>query len=153
MKKIRRKKIIDGVLYSVGAIILNDKNQVLMFKREGKKWERGWEVVKGGVYFSETSKEAVLREIKEEAGVKVKIIKLIPKIFWDARPYKRGKLKIRAKVFICKYLSGKIKLGEPEHIGYKWMKIDEAKKKIWLKGGKEIFEYLEKYLCQNKKSF
>jgi len=44
-------------------------------------------------------------------------------------------------------------LGEPEHVGYKWMSIDEAKKKIWLKSGKEIFNYLKEYLCQNKKLF
>lgn len=143
-RKIKRKKIINGVLHSVGAIIYNDKNQVLMFRREGKEWERGWEIIKGGVYFGETLKEAALREIAEEAGVRVKIVKLIPKIFWAEKPYKRGRLKIRARVLICKYLSGKVKLGEPEHVGYKWMDIKEAKKKIWLECGDKIFDYLEK---------
>jgi len=143
-RKIRRNKIVNGVLHSVGAIILNDKNQILMFKRKGEEWERGWEIIKGGVYFGETLKEAVLREIKEEAGVEVKGIKLIPKIFWAERPYRGRKLKIRAKVFLCKYLSGKVKLGEPEHVGYKWMTINEAKKKIWIKDSDKIFDYLEK---------
>lgn len=143
---MRKKKIKNGILYSVGAVILNDKNQVLMLKREGKEWERGWEIVKGGVYFGETSRKAVLREIREETGSKVKILKLIPKVFWAERPWRGKKLKIRARVFICRYLSGKIRLGEKEHTGYKWMKIGEAKKKIWLEGGKEIFDFVERYL-------
>lgn len=142
--KIRKKKIIDGVLYSVGAVIFNDKNKTLMFKRRGKEWERGWEIIKGALYFGETPKEAVLREIAEEAGVKVKVVKLVPRIFWDERPYRNRKLKIRARIFICKYLSGEVKLGEPEHIKYKWMNINEAKKKIWLKNGDKILDYLEK---------
>jgi len=144
---MRKKKIINGVLYSVGAVIYNNKKEILMLKRKGKKWERGWEIVKGGVYFGETLKEAILRETSEEIGVKVKIVKVIPKIFWTERPWRKGKLKIKARVFICKYLSGRVKLGEPEHIGYKWMTINEAKKKIWLKDGEKIFDYLEK---QNK---
>jgi len=151
--KMKKEKIVNKSLRAVGAIILNDENKVLMFKRKGEKWERSWEFIKGGVHFGETQKDVVLREIKEEAGIKVKIIKVIPKVFWDEKSYKGGKLKIRARVFICKYLGGKIKLGEPEHVGYKWMSIDEAKKKIWLKAGKEIFNYLKEYLCQNKKLF
>jgi len=66
-------------------------------------------------------------------------------------------LKIKARVFICKYVSGKIKLGEPEHIDYKWTNVKEAKEKIWLttKDRKNLLEAAYKFyqkLPEYKKS-
>jgi 8-oxo-dGTP pyrophosphatase MutT (NUDIX family) len=143
-RKKPKQKIIKGVLHSVTAVIYHPKTKkVLMFKRHGQKWERGWEVVKGAIHFGETLKQAALREVAEETGVKVKIAKLIPRIWWTSKPYKGGRLPIKARVFICKYLSGKVKLGEPEHIGYKWMEVSEAKEKIWLENGDKMFDYLK----------
>jgi 8-oxo-dGTP pyrophosphatase MutT (NUDIX family) len=120
-------------VYSVIAVIFNEENKVLMFLRKGKEWERGWEPIKGAINIGETEKQAVLREIKEEAGLEnIKIIGKLPSFYWGERPWKRGKLKVKARVFVCKYGGGKIKLGEPEHIDYKWMSVKEAKEKIWL---------------------
>jgi len=134
-----KKKIIDGVQHSVVAVIFKD-DKVLMFKREGEDWETGWEFVKGAIHFGETEKQAVLREVDEEAGVKVKLLEKIPKVYWGKKPYNDSFLKIRATVYACEYLSGKVKLGEPEHVSYKWMHYDEAKKKIWLIGGGDVIE-------------
>ena len=53
-------------------------------------------------------------------------------MLFRGKPWKNGKLKINARVFVCKYISGENKLGEPEHIGYRWMDVKEAKEKIWL---------------------
>lgn len=133
MNVMAKKKIINGVLYSVLAVIFDEQNKVLMFLRKGEEWEQGWEPIKGAINFGETEEQAVLREIEEETGLKnVKIIGRLPKVYWAERPWKNGKLKVKVRVFICRYISGKIKLGEPEHIDYKWMDVDEAKEKIWL---------------------
>jgi len=134
-----KKKIINGMQYSVVAVIFK-ADKILMFKREGEKWETGWEFVKGAIHFGETDEQAVLREINEEAGVKVKLLKKIPKVFFGEKPHKNGLLKIHSIVYSCKYLSGSVKLGEPEHVSYKWMNYEEAKKKIWLKQGKDAIE-------------
>jgi len=154
MNNMAEKKIIDGILYSVIAIIFNQENKILMFLRKGEKWEQGWEPIKGAIHFGETEEEAALREIKEEAGLEnIKIIGKLPNFYWGERPWINGKLKIKARVFVCKYIGGKIKLGEPEHIDYKWMDIEEAKEKIWLKGGKNMIEEaLRFYLSASPKS-
>jgi len=94
-----------------------------MFLRKGEKWEQGWKPIKGAIHFGET----------EEAGLEnIKIIGKLPNFYWGERPWKNGKLKIKARVFVCKYIGGKIKLSEPEHIDCKWMDVEEAKEKIWL---------------------
>jgi len=136
-----KKKIVDGILYSVAAVIFNDKNEVLMFDRKGKEWETGWEPIKGGMHVGETEEEAVLREIKEEAGpIKVEMVGKLPDYVWRERPWRNGKLKIKGRIFIFKYEEGNIKLGEPEHVGYRWMSVKEAKEKIWLKNGDKMIE-------------
>lgn len=138
------KKIIDGILYSVIAIIFDEQNRILMFLRKGKEWEQGWEPIKGAIHVSETEEQAVLREVKEEAGLdNIKIVGKLPNFYWGERPWKDGKLKIKARVFVCKCIGGKIKLGEPEHIDYKWMDVEEAKEKIWLR--KNIIEDAYKF--------
>jgi len=144
------KKIIDKVKYSVAAIIFNDKNEILMFDRKGKEWETGWEFIKGAIHNGETEEHAVLREIKEEAGpIKVKKIGKLKEYFWTEMPYKKGKLKIKGRIFVFKYIKGNIKLGEKEHIGYKWMNIKEAKKKIWIKKADLLIKKADKLFLAN----
>jgi len=142
------KKIINGVQHSVAGVIFRE-NRVLMFKREGESWETGWEFVKGAVHVGETDEEAVLREIDEEAGVAVEILGKLPGVRWDRKPYEGGYLTIHASVFTCKYISGQVRLGEPEHVDWKWMSLEEAMSKIWIKnGGEMIREAYELYTLQ-----
>ena len=82
----------------------------------------------------------VMREVDEESSVTVEILGRIPKVYLDEKPYHDGFLKIHASVYACKYLSGNVKLGEPEHVSYRWMGYEEAKKKIWLKLGRGAIE-------------
>jgi 8-oxo-dGTP diphosphatase len=147
-----REKITDGILQAVFAIIFNEQGKVLMFLRKGKEWERGWEPVKGAINVGETEEQAVIREIKEETGLKnIKIIGKLPKIYLGERPWKKGKLKVKASVFVCKYIGGKIILGEPEHIDYRWMDVEEAKEKVWFakKGGKTLIEDAYKFYLKH----
>jgi hypothetical protein len=36
-----KKRIINGIAYSVIAVIFNEENKILMFLRKGKEWEKG----------------------------------------------------------------------------------------------------------------
>ena len=137
----QQSKIINGILHAVVSVIFNKEKKVMMFLREGEEWEHGWEPVKGAVNVNENDREAALREIKEEAGLdNVRLIKKINKVYWGEKPYKKGKIKIRVVAFVFEYLGGEIKLGEPEHIDWKWMSIEEAKEKVWFRSGKNILK-------------
>jgi len=136
---MEKEKIVNGTLHAIIAFIFNEQDEILMFLREGKEWERGWEPVKGAIHFGETEEQTALREIKEEAGLEnIEIAGKIPRYYYSEKPWKNGKIKIKVSVFVCRYLGGKIKLGEEEHVKYKWMKLEEAREKIWI--SKRILE-------------
>jgi len=63
----------DYIGVGVGAMIFNDRGEILMLKRGPKaKNERGcWQIPGGAVDFGETRAGAIVREVKEEIGVDV----------------------------------------------------------------------------------
>lgn len=63
----------DYIGVGVGAMIFNDRGELLLTKRgQACKNERGcWEVPGGSIEFGETMAATVVREIKEEIGVDV----------------------------------------------------------------------------------
>ena len=63
----------DYIGVGVGAMIFNDRGELLLTKRgKAAKNERGcWEIPGGSVDFGETLAQAIVREVKEEMGVDV----------------------------------------------------------------------------------
>jgi len=71
------KKGIDYIGVSVGALILNDKGDVFLSKRSKhvRNQQGCWETPGGAVDFGENREDAIRREMKEEFGVDIEIIK------------------------------------------------------------------------------
>ena len=65
-ESLTSKKYVDGLL-------INDKNQLLILRRANymKNFGGKWGVVGGSIEKNESSKDAILREIKEETGYKL----------------------------------------------------------------------------------
>jgi len=74
------KRGVDYIGVAVGAMILNDKGEVLLCKRsQNTNNERGcWEVPGGAVEFGETLQDAIKREIQEELGVELDLLEQFP---------------------------------------------------------------------------
>lgn len=70
---------VDYIGVSVGALIFNDKGEIFLNKRSQKsRNEKGsWETPGGAVEFGEKRVDAVKREIKEEFGVDIEIIRTL----------------------------------------------------------------------------
>lgn len=51
----------------IGAIVLNNKNQVILFQRAD--YPENWQAPEGGIDEGETPKEALYRELNEEIGL------------------------------------------------------------------------------------
>lgn len=69
----------DCIGVSVGALIINENGEVLLGKRSNlSRNERGkWEAPGGEVNFGEKREDAIKREVTEELGVRIKILKIL----------------------------------------------------------------------------
>jgi mutator protein MutT len=90
---------------AVGIVIHN--GQILVMQRE-----RGKDIYfvfpSGGVEADETIKEAVIREVKEEFSIDIKIGKLVYKHYLN---HSNG-IKSEQYFYLCSYVKGKPKLGD-----------------------------------------
>ena len=79
----------------------------------------------GRLEFGEDPKEALYREIYEEVGLKVKIIKPI-----DVWTYCREDIgfQLVGINYLCEWMEGQVELGE-EHERYEWSSLYEIKEK------------------------
>jgi 8-oxo-dGTP diphosphatase len=58
-------------IVSAAAVVLNDKNELLLIKGP----RRGWEMPGGQVEEGESLTDAVIRETKEESGIDIEVLK------------------------------------------------------------------------------
>ncbi len=66
-------EIPSGIILCVGGVVLEDGCILLVRQAEGHPLEKQWTIPWGLVDLGETPEDAVLREIKEEAGVEAEI--------------------------------------------------------------------------------
>lgn len=79
---------------SEGNILIAKRNDPNLIEAHGK-----WELVGGKVEFGEDPEDAIIREVREETGLEVKVLKLLPKLhtrIWN----KAGE---QHQVFLCAY--------------------------------------------------
>jgi NADH pyrophosphatase NudC (nudix superfamily) len=98
-----------------GAFVFNDKNELFLLKNKLGTWG----IVGGHLEKGETIEACLIREIKEETQMNVKIISQIGMIQTGNSFIVR---------FAAKYLSGKIILQKEEALDYKWVALEELKK-------------------------
>ena len=103
--------------------ISNIKNQ----KSKIKKQER------------ENLKDAALREVKEEGGVKAKIVAKLPKPVEYFYKFKGQLIKKTVYYYLMKYVSGDPKNHDWEMSQAKFLAEDEVKKTLTYKSDKEAF--------------
>jgi len=71
--EIHGKRIILGV----GAVVWNDRGEVLLVRRANPPRLNEWSLPGGRVEFGETLRAALVREVREETGLEVEILGLI----------------------------------------------------------------------------
>jgi 8-oxo-dGTP diphosphatase len=114
------------------ALIVKDKS-FLVIKRAmqdeiGK--EGSWTLPGGRIEAYEDPNKSVLREVKEETGLDVKLIK--PIFVWSIKKDEVWRIVIH---YLCEYKKGKVKLSK-EHSEFAWIKFKDLKKvklEKWIK--------------------
>jgi 8-oxo-dGTP pyrophosphatase MutT (NUDIX family) len=127
----------------VSAVI--EKGNFFLFGRKRKNvgpYPNTWHLIGGGVNLDkESCKEAIVREIEEEAGIKVKIIE---ELRFD-EDYEKDKHNVQTHyvflVYKAKYISGEPK-ADDDLSELKWFNKNELTKLELNKPSQKLFTYL-----------
>ncbi len=110
---------------SKAIITRNGKILVLRKSRDDPVSGNRWEFPGGRIELGETPEQCLLREVKEETGLEIEIIKPIKA--WTFFPFTNNETQLVGVTFLCRHISGEVKLTE-EHTEFKWLSPEEIAK-------------------------
>ncbi|MHA7966729.1 NUDIX hydrolase [Paenibacillus sp. CAU 1782] len=116
-------------ILSAAAIVLNEKNELLLIKGP----RRGWEMPGGQVEIGESLSQAAIRETKEESGIDIEIIKFCG-IFQNVGN------SICNTLFLAKAIGGELKTSS-ESLDSGFFPLEEALEKVEWKDFRQRIEY------------
>lgn len=135
--------------FSAGGIVFNNQGQVLLTQNSSNKY---WGFPKGHIEKGQTSKEAALREVKEEGGVEAEIIDKVAdsryiytfkagyKIHDLNEPKEGDKIFKVVTIYLMKYISGDPKDHDWEVSEAGWFTPEEALKKLSFSSDKQLLK-------------
>lgn len=138
MENENKKEIRSFFTLTIKAVILNDKNEVLLIKRpENDHHGAGkWDLPGGGLEETERIPDGIKREIEEEVGIKIKIENIICINDFEEKHAEKHNVDSREVSTIGKGIrvlayheSGEIKLSD-EHDEYEWVPLEKAAEKF-----------------------
>jgi 8-oxo-dGTP pyrophosphatase MutT (NUDIX family) len=131
--------------FSAGGIVyrrVNNEIEVLVVQHSA---HHGWVFPKGLIDPGEDKKTTALREVKEEGGVKAKIIQELPSTEYFYQ-FQGGKIKKKVIYFLMEYVSGDISDHDWEMEAAEWMPMEKVEERLTYKTDKEIFKTAAKFL-------
>ena len=136
MKKYKREISAGGVVYKRSKIEDHrSKMYWLVAKHSGYK---KWLLPKGLIDDGETSEEAAVREVKEETGVRAKIIEKIKPVEKYVYTLSGKKIFKIVQYFLMEYVSGDIADHDWEMEEVEWLDFDGARERLDFSGQKKI---------------
>jgi 8-oxo-dGTP pyrophosphatase MutT (NUDIX family) len=132
---------------SSGGVIFRRNRDIIEIAMISLKGGSVWCLPKGVIDKGESAEETALREVKEETGLKGRIIERLGKItYWYYLKEENVKYKKTVHFFLMEYESGDISNHDWEVDSVSWFPINEAIKKAIYKGEKEMMEKAKKRL-------
>jgi 8-oxo-dGTP diphosphatase len=130
----------------VVALITNVNREILLAKRhqpDNPQIHGKWEFPGGGIDFGEEPEQALLREVKEETGLDVKIKRLLPKIYSNLWNWPEGKRQVIILSYECKTISGELDSSDEEIGELKYFKPEDVDYQNSLPKTKELIDLLD----------
>jgi len=139
---------------SAGALIFRKtrkgREYLLLHYPSLKPGKDYWEFPKGHIEKGEKAEEAAIREVEEETGLKIK--NLIPGFKKKIKYFFRKNNKTTFKIvyyFLTETKEKEVKISS-EHLGFKWLNPDKAKKLVKFKNSRQLIEEAESFLAAEK---
>ncbi len=98
-----------------------------------------WQTPAGSVEFGEAPEQAVVREIKEETGLRVKVVAMAPKIMNVL--WKKQKRHVLLPTYHCKIIGGKLLKKPPEDFEFQWITKKDYSKLKFTPGTKQALTW------------
>lgn len=108
------------VIQTVSALIIDPANRILLIKRKNDPYRDYWSLPGGRVQTKESLFEATAREVYEETGLNVEVVRLLGK-------QKVSKLDHRAfeiYVYLAQVVGGSLQAGS-DALEARWVNLDE----------------------------
>ena len=109
----------------VAAAIIVKDNRIFATQRGYGEFKDGWEFPGGKIEPGKSAQEALVREIREELDVDIRVGKLLETVEYDYPEFH-----LTMHCFICELLSEEIVL--KEHEDARWLKKEELDSVGWL---------------------
>lgn len=128
-------------IQKAGAIILsNDDNNKIALLYRGK--QKDWSFPKGHAEEGESSTETMIREIKEETGLSVIILRELP----DSRYTHPDGSNILTKMFLVRSIDDSTLKTEYDSDSIEWVPIDKVPSRLSYGNLKEYFEKVSVFI-------
>lgn len=115
------KKIIQRII--VGGVLVNKENKALILQRHSNEttYPNMWELPSGRREFFEVTEGALIREMKEEAGVDVKIIDPISVFDYIIEKTEETRDSVQINFLVCFEKTGQKIVLSSEHQNFAWV--------------------------------
>jgi 8-oxo-dGTP diphosphatase len=115
----------DGVVRTVGALLVDDHARVLLGLRapHKKAWPNHWDAIGGRVEAGETAEQAMIREVKEEIGVVPVVFQQLAEVA-EPRPDLYGK-SIATLFAVAAWTGGQPRNTSDEHVRIEWFNEEQ----------------------------
>lgn len=110
------------------ALIIKD-GKLLMNKRNDPhrpEYHDKWEFPGGGIELGETIYQNVAREVKEEVGYEVEVVKLLQHIAVESQVQKTYAYQIILIPYVCKIVGGELNPSDEEVMDTDWFDLDDV---------------------------
>jgi len=109
----------------VVAAIIKLEDKIFITRREGGDFHDMWEFPGGKIEADESREDALIREIKEELELDIKVEEFLTTVDYD---YSNFHLTMHC--FMCEVIGGELNLNV--HNDAKWISLDEIDNQVWV---------------------
>ena len=151
LQPVQLEDNLEPPLATVGALIFNSKNEVLMIRTH--KWSGLWGIPGGKIKRGESSLAALRREIKEETALNITDIKfvIVQDCISSKEFYRDAHFVLLNYTCKCVAKNPRVVLNE-EAREFQWLKLAEAKRLKLNKPTKILLDAVSKSKIANRKS-
>lgn len=112
--------------FGSSGVCINDKGEVLMVLQGKPEEKKAWAVPSGGRELGESDEACCIREVEEETGYKVRIIK---ELYLKKGYYEKINIYYEVRYYLVEIIGGNQKIQDPDGLIHDiaWMSAEQVK--------------------------